>query len=300
MDSWQSIIWNLLDWWLMAESLAADMTSYLLIVLFCDNKSAAWWVYKLRMSKSISAACLFCILDICIYANQASSPLIPMNIAGKENCMADILSRAFKSGNFAATVVILQGYWSWFPCLLEQAFSHFTEVLLENVFPSYCVDSMHDFLSVWWVIGHCIDTKTASDKKCLKHWKANTYLWNATLTLVGVTTVAKNIMFTAFAAWVRTGMFRRWIQVSIWKTSKLASQPKLYKSPYVLQPPSQSRKWGLQTWKSTFSFSVCSSRWAKLLKYLPSSPELSHSCSFLLTPMGKRIPQAKLCHCWMK
>ena len=66
---------------------------------FCDNTSAVSWAYRLRNSTSRIAGRLLRVLSLRIHAKQASS-LVPLNIAGEENVMADVVSRAFKSGKF--------------------------------------------------------------------------------------------------------------------------------------------------------------------------------------------------------
>ena len=67
------------------------------IAIFCDNTSAVSWAAKLRTSKSIPAARLLRLLGLRIRTMQASS-LVPMRIAGSDNTMADIASRAFNDG----------------------------------------------------------------------------------------------------------------------------------------------------------------------------------------------------------
>ena len=67
---------------------------------FCDNKSAVEWKYRGSISTSISAARLLRLLSLRQQERKALS-LTPMRIAGKENAMADIPSRAFKDGQFS-------------------------------------------------------------------------------------------------------------------------------------------------------------------------------------------------------
>ena len=69
------------------------------IATFCDNTSAVAWSQRLRTSKSKVAARLLRIISIRLHKRQASS-LLPMNIAGEENKMADIVSRSFKGGEY--------------------------------------------------------------------------------------------------------------------------------------------------------------------------------------------------------
>jgi hypothetical protein len=69
------------------------------IGLFCDNTSAVSWAYRLRTSASSIAAKLLRLLSLRLHANQASS-LTPIHIAGENNIMADVISRAFKDGKY--------------------------------------------------------------------------------------------------------------------------------------------------------------------------------------------------------
>jgi hypothetical protein len=73
--------------------------AYKHIASFCDNTSAVAWAQKLRTSKSKVAARLLRILSLRLHARRASS-LLPMNIAGEDNDMADVVSRSFKGGKF--------------------------------------------------------------------------------------------------------------------------------------------------------------------------------------------------------
>ena len=84
--------------WLVLEHVVADFT-FKHVGMFCDNTSAVAWAYKGSTSTSIAAARLLRLLSIRQRVRQASS-LLPMNIARKDNAMADIPSRAFKNGEF--------------------------------------------------------------------------------------------------------------------------------------------------------------------------------------------------------
>ena len=95
---------------------------------FCDNASAVSWAYKLRTSASIPAARLLRFLGIRIHARQASS-MIPLNIAGTDNLMADIASRAFKAGKYFSAASNLTAYFNsnfplkdeyWHECLIPK------------------------------------------------------------------------------------------------------------------------------------------------------------------------------------
>ena len=85
--------------WLALECQKGIPLAYHHIGTFCDNTSAVSWAHKLRTSKSIVAGRLLRMLGLRIHARQASS-LIPLHIAGENNTMADIVSRAFKDGKF--------------------------------------------------------------------------------------------------------------------------------------------------------------------------------------------------------
>ena len=84
--------------WLLLETLPICL-KYKHIGIFCDNTSAVAWAQKLRTSKSAIAARLLRMIGMRIHARQASS-LTPLNIAGDDNDMADIASRAFKHGKY--------------------------------------------------------------------------------------------------------------------------------------------------------------------------------------------------------
>ena len=69
------------------------------IVTYCDNMSAVAWAYKLRTSKNVMAGRLLRLLGMRIHAAKASN-VVPIHVAGEQNIMADIVSRAFKTGKF--------------------------------------------------------------------------------------------------------------------------------------------------------------------------------------------------------
>jgi hypothetical protein len=85
--------------WLALECQTNIHLAFHHIGAFCDNTSAVSWTHKLRTSKSRVAGRLLRMLGLRIHARQASS-LLPVHIAGSDNTMADIVSRAFKSGKF--------------------------------------------------------------------------------------------------------------------------------------------------------------------------------------------------------
>ena len=91
--------------WLALECQKGIPLAYHHIGTFCDNTSAVSWTHKLRTSKSVIAGRLLCMLGLRIHTRQASS-LIPLHIAGENNTMADIVSRAFKTGKFLKQILI--------------------------------------------------------------------------------------------------------------------------------------------------------------------------------------------------
>ena len=85
--------------WLALECQADIPLAYHHIGAFCDNTSAVSWSLKLRTSKSKIAGRLIRLLGLRMHARQASS-LMSLHIAGTNNQMADVVSRAFKNGTF--------------------------------------------------------------------------------------------------------------------------------------------------------------------------------------------------------
>ena len=101
--------------WLALESQPHISLQNKHVGTYCDNTSAVAWAYKLRTSKSLIAAKLLRMLSLRIHSCQASG-LTPLNIAGENNVMADIVSRAFKSGKYFTASSNLTTYFdSHFP-----------------------------------------------------------------------------------------------------------------------------------------------------------------------------------------
>jgi len=65
---------------------------------WCDNTPTVSWMNKLNSSKSRVAARLIRALALRVMIN-ASSPIISLSIAGTDNVMADVASRAFGPKN---------------------------------------------------------------------------------------------------------------------------------------------------------------------------------------------------------
>ncbi len=84
--------------WLVIEYVIGDL-EYKHIGSFCDNTSAVAWALKGHTSTSQVAGRLLRFLAMRQRVRKASS-LLPMNIAGVDNKMADIPSRAFKNGEY--------------------------------------------------------------------------------------------------------------------------------------------------------------------------------------------------------
>ncbi len=84
--------------WLVIEYVIPDLR-FKHVGSFCDNTSAVAWAFKGHTSTSLVAGRLLRFLALRQRIRQASS-FIPMNIAGENNAMADIPSRAFKSGEY--------------------------------------------------------------------------------------------------------------------------------------------------------------------------------------------------------
>ena len=114
----------ILNWLVLECQKNIDLT-HKHIGIFCDNTSAVAWAYKLRTSKSIVAGRLLRMLGMRIHARQASS-LTPLNIAGDDNTMADIVSRAFKNGQYFDASKNLTSYFNHnFPLSQKKSWTEF-------------------------------------------------------------------------------------------------------------------------------------------------------------------------------
>jgi hypothetical protein len=120
------------------------------IANFCDNTSAVAWAYRLRTSKSRIAGRLLRLLSIRIHSRQASS-LLPMNIAGEENIMADVVSRAFKDGKyFSASCNLTNHFNTHFP--LPQNYS-WREFHMPTGIVSHVISCLRgDILPMAWLL----------------------------------------------------------------------------------------------------------------------------------------------------
>jgi hypothetical protein len=111
--------------WLVLECQPNINLTHRHIGIFCDNTSAVAWAHKLRTSKSIVAGRLLRMLGMRIHARQASS-LTPLNIAGEDNTMADIVSRAFKNGKYFTAAKNLTSYFNLhFPLPQKKSWKEF-------------------------------------------------------------------------------------------------------------------------------------------------------------------------------
>ena len=94
--------------WLALECLTSKLSNTH-AALFCDNNLAVGWAFKLISGSSLASIRLLRFLGMHIHATQASH-LTPIIIAGKENDMADVVSRDFQKGKFFAAKKNLTAY----------------------------------------------------------------------------------------------------------------------------------------------------------------------------------------------
>jgi hypothetical protein len=97
--------------WLALECQTEIPLAFHHIGAFCDNTSAVAWSLKLRTSKSKVAGRLIRFLGLRMHARQASS-LLSLHIAGTSNKMADVVSRAFKNGQYFYAQTNLVNYFN--------------------------------------------------------------------------------------------------------------------------------------------------------------------------------------------
>ena len=110
--------------WLVLEYIWNHL-SFKHVGLFCDNTSAVAWAFKGSTATSVAAGRLLRFLSIRQRLRQTSS-LMPRSIAGEDNKMADIPSRAFKTGEFFHAQNSLTEYFnSHFPLPQEQSWTEF-------------------------------------------------------------------------------------------------------------------------------------------------------------------------------
>jgi hypothetical protein len=125
--------------WLVLECQQDVNLTHKHIGIFCDNTSAVAWAHKLRTSKSIVAGRLLRMLGMRIHSRQASS-LTPLNIAGEDNTMADIVSRAFKTGKYFTASENLTSYFNvHFPLTQKKSW---TEYHLPNALASRVISCL--------------------------------------------------------------------------------------------------------------------------------------------------------------
>jgi hypothetical protein len=79
--------------WLVLENISPLPLQHSHIGIFCDNTPAVAWASRLASSKSIAANHLCRALALRIHTHRAS-PLLTISIAGNDNDMADVASRA--------------------------------------------------------------------------------------------------------------------------------------------------------------------------------------------------------------
>ena len=88
------------------------------IGMFCNNTSVVVWVYKGNTSTLIATACLLRFISLRHQASKASS-LLPLHIVVENNAIADILSQAFKNGEFFHAHAKLVNYFNTNISLLQ-------------------------------------------------------------------------------------------------------------------------------------------------------------------------------------
>ena len=96
--------------WLVLEHVCDDLR-YKHVGMFCDNTSAVSWAYRGSTSTSTVAGRLLRFLALRQRKRQVSS-LAPLHVAGDDNAMADIPSRAFKSGKYFAACNDIVAYFN--------------------------------------------------------------------------------------------------------------------------------------------------------------------------------------------
>ena len=110
--------------WLVMEYTIPNL-AFCHIGMFCDNTSAITWAHKGSSSKSIPAARLLRFLYLRQRTKQTSS-ILPIHIAGEDNTMADISSRAFNQGKFfEASNDLLTYFNSHFPLSQNTSWTEF-------------------------------------------------------------------------------------------------------------------------------------------------------------------------------
>ena len=96
--------------WMVLDDLAPSL-EFMHIGMFADNTSAISWVHKGSTTTSSAAGALLRFLHLRMRERRASS-CIPIHIAGNQNDMADISSRAFKSGKYFHAKTNLTNYFN--------------------------------------------------------------------------------------------------------------------------------------------------------------------------------------------
>ena len=108
---------------------------YCHLASFCDNMTTVVWAYKLRNSKSKIAGYLLRYLGLRMHQAKCSS-MVPHHIAGEDNIMADVISRAFKNGKYFQISNNLVSYFnSHFPLAQNESWHecHVPNKLLSSV-----------------------------------------------------------------------------------------------------------------------------------------------------------------------
>ena len=105
---------------------------YCHLATLCDNMTTVVWSYKLQDSKSAITGYLLRFLGLRMQQAKCSS-MIPHHIAGEDNIMADIISRAFKMGKlFSASNDLVSYFNTRFPLMQNESW-HKCQVLRDLI-----------------------------------------------------------------------------------------------------------------------------------------------------------------------
>ncbi|GFH59971.1 hypothetical protein CTEN210_16447 [Chaetoceros tenuissimus] len=179
--------------WFAAEAIIPNMYN-IRLGMFCDNTSAVSWAQHGCTSTSAVAGQLLRLLYMRINTKEAG-PALVTNVAGDDNTMADIASRAFRDDELLAR-------------------THYTKR----------VGVARDILSSWSYIGNGVTAK--NEKERAKYWKAwCSYCCSICIDpfLRGESQLQATIAVAAFAARVRTGSYGLGEQVTVQTVTKAIS-----------------------------------------------------------------------------
>ena len=174
--------------------------------MFCDNTSAVAWAYKGGTSRSIPAGRLLRLLSLRQRTRKASS-LLPMHIAGENNAMADISSRASKNGEyFHAHENLVKYFNSHFP--LPQNLS-WQEFQVSSKMASHVISCLRGIQLPMESLHRL------TQEKYWQHWSGYCHNFGLDPFLPRQTAYERAVILTGFAARVRTGAYRNGNQVNV-------------------------------------------------------------------------------------